>query len=389
MTEKRFLQGLLAAGLFLGLVVLGLQLLFTRVGEIGLAGVIDRQLAAPNGQVLFLSGLNQNAHRYKLALLDRVRPEAVAIGSSRAMEVRSDFFTTSFVTMGGAVNNLENLEAVAAHLASSTGPKPRLALVFIDPWLFNGRYTDNQGPAPAFPKVVSADMIWKGAKAFRRGDWVSAAFRSPNLGIYALLNDEGYARDGSVYYTGSITGKVPPIDPRFQTTFGRINGDHQNFQRADHADPALVGRICRALVKIRGATGHVVVVAPPFASPVWRRLQAGDYGYIADGYAALRTCAADMPFFDFSNPATVVGGGDCEFLDGLHGGDVTYARMLGQIAAADARTRPFVREAAVRDFVTAWSGRAGGSVLAMNPAHREVDFLGLGCRKQDGPKGTV
>ncbi|HSX55870.1 MAG TPA: hypothetical protein VLG14_11270, partial [Sphingomonas sp.] len=65
MIERRFLLGFVTALVTLGLVVGAFQLFLTRAGEIGLAHVVDRQLAAPNGDVLFLSGVNQNSHRYK------------------------------------------------------------------------------------------------------------------------------------------------------------------------------------------------------------------------------------------------------------------------------------------------------------------------------------
>ncbi|WP_343517853.1 hypothetical protein [Sphingomonas sp.] len=377
MTERRFLLGFVTALATLGLVVGAFQLLFTRVGEIGLARVVDRQLAAPNGDVLFLSGVNQNSHRYKLMLFDRQRPQVIAIGSSRAMEVRAEFFDAPFVTLGGAVNNLANLEAVADHVAKAPA-RPKLAIVYVDPWLFNARYTDNQGPVPSYPRYVSADMLWAGAKALRRGNWIAQSFRSPNLGIYAISRNEGFARDGSQYY--NLTGDGA-YDAKFALTFARIDGDKQNFQRNTRAYPRLVGRICAAVRKVRAATGAAAVVAPPFADSVWRRLSQPDYAYIADGYAQLQACLGDIPFFDYADPARIDGSSECEFIDGLHGGDVTYARTLLQMAATDPAVRAQVNAPYLQAFVGKYRGHAGGTVLARDPAVREADFLQLGCRK--------
>lgn len=380
MPEKRFLQGLVAALVSFGLLAVGLQWLFTRAGEIDLSHVLERQLARPLGEVLFLSGINQNAYRYKLALFDRERPEVVAIGSSRAMEFRGELFSRSFITLGGAVNNLENLESVVAHVAASAMP-PKHAYVLIDPWLFNDRYVDNRAPVPDFPVAVSADLIWGGLKALRRGDWVSSMFRSPELGIHALLYKEGFARDGSQYYWGTQIGLVKPYDTGFVATFARIEGDNKNFQRNSRADPALVSRICKAIAVLRRSTPDIVLVAPPFASPVWERLSQPDYAYISDGYSQIRACSADLPFFDFVNPASIEGSTDCEFIDGLHGGDVTYARMLRQISAAHPGTTGHLHLDKLEAFIDRHRGRAGGSALALHPGVREADFLGLGCRK--------
>lgn len=379
MAERRFLLGFGAALLVLGLLCLLSQLLFTRAGELGdHDAIIDRQLAAPNGDVLYLSGINQNFYRYKLALFDRVHPEIVAIGSSRAMEVRSEFFAAPAVTLGGAINNIDNLETVAAHVASAPTPRPKLAIIFVDPWLFNARYTDNQAPVPPVARYISADMIWTGLRAMRRGNWIAKAFRSPNLGIQAILQDEGFARDGSTYY--NLTGSGV-YDTRFATTFGRINGNRQNFQRNDVADPVLLGRICGAINGVKQSVGHVIVVAPPFAPPIWARLAQADYAYIGRGYQALQQCVGAAPFFDFADPASIAGTNDCEFVDGLHGGDVVYARMMLQIGAADPAARSLMRMDYLRDYVARFAGRAGASTLARRPANREVDFLGIGCRK--------
>lgn len=377
MIERRFFLGFVTALITLGLVMGAFQLFLTRVGEIGLARVVDRQLAAPNGDVLFLSGVNQNSHRYKLMLFDRQQPTTVAIGSSRAMEVRAEFFTGTFVTLGGAVNNLGNLESVADHVAKAA-KRPELAIVYVDPWLFNTRYTDNQGPVPAYPRYVSADMLWAGAKALRGGNWIAESFRSPNLGIHAIARNEGFAKDGSQYY--NLTG-AGSYDEKFALTFARIDGDKQNFQRNTRADPRLVGRICVAVKKLRAAGSAVAVVAPPFADRVWQRLSQPDYAYIADGYGQLQACLGDIPFFDFASPAKIADSTDCEFIDGLHGGDVTYARTLIQMAAADPAVRKQVDARYLADFAAKYRGHAGGTVLARDPAAREADFLKLGCTK--------
>lgn len=378
MAERRFLQGFGVALLLLGLVCALLQLIFTRAGELGGPDpVIDRQLAAPNADVLYLSGINQNFYRYKLALFDRVRPEVVAIGSSRSMEVRSEFFAAPAVTLGGAINNLDNLETVAAHVASA-GRRPQLAIIFVDPWLFNARYTDNQAPVPPVARYISADMIWTGLRAMRRGNWMTKSFHSPNLGIQAILQDEGFARDGSTYY--NLTGSGV-YDTRFATTFGRINGNRQNFQRNDVADPALLGRICGAINRVQRAVGHIVVVAPPFARPIWARLAQPDYAYIGRGYRALQQCIGAAPLFNFADPASISGTSDCEFVDGLHGGDVVYARMMRQIAAGDPVARALMRADYLQDYVARYAGHAGGSTLARRPGAEETDFLGIGCRK--------
>ena len=382
MTEKRFLHGFLAALLLLGLITAGLQLLLARVGELNLSGIVDRQLAAPNGAVLFSSGINQHAYYYKMMLLDRLEPNVVAIGSSRAMQVREKFFNTSFVNLGGAANNVAELELVANHIAA-LNHKPKLAIVFIDPWWMNSRYDGNDTAAhvPKFPNIVSADLIFWAAAALRHGNWIESAFRTHNLGIYMLLMDEGFARDGSNHYSGIISGEHASTDEKFSDSLRRIDGDRSRFEKGTDPDVAYVHRMCASLASLKVSVGHVVAIAPPFASTVWNRMTQGGYGYIAKAHADLRKCLVDIPFYDLTDPATVRGSTDCEFVDGIHGGDTTYGRILNQVAATDPDVRSRLNIAFVREFIRKYTGFAGGTTLDTFHGLKEIDFLRIGCAK--------
>lgn len=383
MIEKRFLQGFAAAFVTLGLLLVGLDLLLVRVGEIDLSRVVDRQLAAPNGHVFFSSGINQHAYAYKIMLFDREAPEIVAIGSSRSMGYPAEFFRERFLTLGGATSNVTELASVIGYVSSAPHP-PKLAIVVVDPWWFNDRYAGNRAgfEGRQIPDVVSADLLVAALRSFYQGNWLSRAVRSSNLGIYAILKNEGFSRDGSYRNDGTISGQNPSTDIGFEHTYGRIVSDRDRFEKGAHASPELVRRGCDAINALRTKVGHVVVVAPPFARPVWKRMMEDNYGYIAEAYTALRTCTPGIPFFNYVDQADIVGSNDCEFIDGLHPGDITNARMLQQIADADPETRNHVDTAFLRDFLKRYAGHAAGISLRGNPGMREVDFLKLGCVKR-------
>ena len=142
---NRFFKGLVGGALFLGGIFLAAHILLTQVGEIGLNSIIDRQWSSA-GEVLYLSGLNQHSYVYKQQLVNRIQPEVVAIGSSRAMQMRQEFFRTRFVNMGGAVTSVGELEAIADDFLNRH-PKyrPDLALIFLDPWWFNKEFAGDGG----------------------------------------------------------------------------------------------------------------------------------------------------------------------------------------------------------------------------------------------------
>jgi hypothetical protein len=381
MIEKKFLQGFLGALFSLGLVALALQVLMTKVGEIGLVGVIDRQLAAQDGAVLFSSAINQHAYNYKMVLLDRIKPRVVAIGSSRAMQVRGRFFKESFTNLGGATNNIAELELVANHLAVEQ--PPRLQLLFLDPWWFNERFPGNTSSAhiPEFPKIISADLILAAIRAIRQGNWIAASLKSANLGIYALLINEGFSKDGSFDYIGTTSGEHRSSDEHFSDLLKRIADNRDRMEKSTRPDPLFVRRMCHILSTLKKSAAHLIVITPPFSSVVWQRMMGGGYEYIAQTHADLRTCSPGTDFFDFSDPARIPGSTDCEFIDGIHGGDVIYARILRQIALQDPELKKYLDDEFTDRFVHEYSGIAGGMPLLLNQHIREVDFLKLGCKK--------
>ena len=386
MIENRFLQGFLAAFAALAIGLVAADIFLIKVGEIDLTHVVERQLAAPNGHILFSSGINQHAHDYKMMLYDRTAPMVLAIGSSRSMEIHSQFFKEPFLTTGGAVSNVAELEVVARHVTASPHP-PKLAIVVIDPWWFNDRYAGNRPgyEGSTIPDIVSSDLLMGAARSFHHGNWAARSFSSPYLGIYALLEDEGFARDGTYRNDGTISGEHQSTDIRFAHTFGRIDGEDGRFEKNRHASEDLIRRGCGAIRLLKTKVDHVVMIAPPFAHPVWQRMQKGGYQYVNPAYAELHACTADIPFFNYVDQSRIAGTSDCEFIDGLHPGDVANARMLKQVADADPQARQHVDMAFLDGFLARYAGHAAGISLLEHPGMKEVDFLKIGCAKPVRP----
>lgn len=55
--------------------------------------------------------------------------------------------------------------------------------------------------------------------------------------------------------------------------------------------------------------------------------------------------------------------------------------MLTQIGELDPQTQRRLRTDFLAAFIERYQGHVGGTVLALHPEVKEVDFLGLGCRK--------
>lgn len=363
-----------------GVVLLALQIFFMRIGELRLTYIVERQLAGKN--LLFSSGINQDVFQYKLKLLEKKAPEIVAIGSSRAMQMRGEFFGASFLNMGGTISHVSDLEYLAKKLASRP-TKVGFMLLVVDPWWFNNRYPGaaQEHARVDFPDFINTDIISQAIDTLGRGNWLKNVGRTSDLGIHAILTHEGFAADGSYHYTDTISGRRSFGDEAFKNTLSRIENSSQRFEKNNHADKALLGRACVAINSLRQSAGYLAIIAPPFSHKVWLRMAEGGYAYIEDIGSYLGQCIQDVTFVDISDPTDLPGSNDCEFIDGFHGGDTTAARMLLLLAGRDSKAAAYISTDYLKDFLARHAGYAAGITAEKITSNREVDFMKIGCRK--------
>ncbi len=375
-----FTRGVVVGTLVFSMFFLVWHVVLLKTGEIDIDRVIQRQ--ANNSSVLFSSGINQNAFSYKVKLMLNANPEVLAIGSSRAMQLRQDFFKNRFINMGGTVSNIANLEQLSKELQALEN-KPELVLLLIDPWWFNPHHPAAKRShfSSEFPDIVNTDLIFNAVKSLKRGNWLSDMLSSNNLGIHSILTGEGFSFDGSYHYTSTITSQRLASDIHFSNTLKRIENSTQRFEKASRADQLLIRRACSVIGEIEGATTQFVVIAPPFSKKVWAEMSEGGYHYIQDAYSQLNSCINNT-LYDFSNPDTLAGSDDCEFVDGFHGGDTTAARMLVEVSTQDPILHGYIDEFFVTKFIEEFSGHAAGITTSLIGNKVETDFLKLGCHKQ-------
>ena len=90
--------------------------------------------------------------------------------------------------------------------------------------------------------------------------------------------------------------------------------------------------------------------------------------------------ARGIDLLDASAPETC-GIQDCEFLDGLHMGEVASCRLLREFANARPELLAYVDMERVSRTLNEWPGHAFVRDERIDPGF-ETDFLGLGCRKR-------
>lgn len=384
--HRNFLKTFILSYVFIGFFVSGFLLFLIKVGESNLESVINRQMIS-NNNILFNSGIHGDFFDYKLKLYELVVPTVIAIGSSRAMPVRGEFFSAPFSNYGGAAGSVARIKEVVNRI-SPPPPKLKIALVFIDFWWFfpNSQYSpqNEEYTPPIYPLFPDAATIYGAGRVivqnFRR---ISSLIPPPSdrLGLHGIISNEGFDKYGSYHYTSTIVGEKISTDEKFELTKNRIEKGVMGFEYSDTADRTLVRQFIKTVNQLKQQNIHVILIFPPLPAYVNKLMdESRKYGYISDLKALL---AADgITYYDYTNATKIqdIKQPDCEFIDGLHGGDVVYARLISDIAKNDFMLRHYLNNEYLSEFINRYSGFAEG-VNKFRRGKNEIDFLRLGCEK--------
>jgi len=338
---------------------------------------IDVHVAATRDGPVLYNALRFPLWTYKAAVYRAVRPETTVVGTSRSMQVRDYFFKeTTFYSLSGLVGGPRELEQVRRLLFTEHAPKH--LIVVIDFWTFCDRdhvdLADYDDARPALGPFWPIQLFWEGH--YQLKDGVSAVLGRTStrvgsvrkLGLTATFNDVGFGNDGSYYYFSRIAQRGrQPIDARWADVRQRIAHDADHFQRGCRLREDTLAELKADVERLAAMGISVVAVLAPLPSNTlqWMR-EAGDYGYIDELRRRLPALfPAPAEYYD-RFVAEQFGSPPCEFLDGHHGGEVAYARMLLDIV----RTNPSSTLASILDtdaVARLVSTHAGKMNVAANP----------------------
>lgn len=88
----------------------------------------------------------------------------------------------------------------------------------------------------------------------------------------------------------------------------------------------------------------------------------------------------NITFYDFTTPETIITTSDCEFIDGFHGGDVLYTKILRKLSETEPLLNKYINHAYLENIVTRYNGLAMMPNKSICP-DKEIDFLKIGCSK--------
>lgn len=299
---------------------------------------------------------------YKLVSVRERRPALLVLGTSRVLAIRSIAFRPEarFFNAGNGVTRLRHFKAFLERVPA--GQEPRLILLGLDQYLFNERFDDLRDDG--FEKQWQSDIdvsemffsSWKTVYADLAGhkfslQQLAAPASEQRIGVNARVHRNAFRNDGSYTWARYAADPTNPDheDHAFRNTLDRIAKGNRRFEYGAHASPAAV-RAVDALLQACKARGiHVVAFLPPFAHQVLMAMRARprDYGYLSEVAPALRPVFETHGFVleDFSDLADL-GASDRETIDGFHGSEKAYLRLVMRLVERDAKLSAFARDRA-------------------------------------------
>lgn len=357
MTWKKYCTTLL--GLSLGAIIFYVgvaEWMLHRLNEahVGDDAAISMQI---EDNALYGSALTGDVAFLKYGVISRIKPDILALGTSRSMQFRAPFFKdATFYTVGGLGDSVDAMEDVFDRVCSSYTPKIVIFAVDWD-WL-NPNYAHNKSSHVFEEKNMLSNKayvykclyqaLWQNKNV--REQLLRPAIRErdvigdhPTIGLLAGVKSEGFRADGSFQYGDAIL-HPRSIEERFEDTRKRIREGNRRFENADHIDADELLKLASFIHKMKSHGCHVLVLLSPFPNEIYQRFMdsEGHGRFILQFEQSVQELCMkqNVPFYDFSDMAWL-DAPDEEALDGFHASERTYGRIVLQFES-DSVIAPYI-----------------------------------------------
>jgi hypothetical protein len=320
-------------------------------GEFADPQTVAARLTAPGTGVLHGPAYTGSAQFVRMQSLARQRRiDVLAVGNSRVLPFRSEFFLPSvhFFNAGHTVVRIGDFRALLERMPP--GARPRTLIIATEASFFlpsADRMTDKHPmvlatrqqleTTPPLTQIYRANVcrVWADLVSGKIGvaRLLSGRGRTDRLGLQALIKDQGFRADGSLQY-GGIENHID--DPRhrdyqFAGTLRIVRAGEGRFGWSAHPSERALQESERLFSYCQEHAIDVIAFMPPHAHAVFEAMrQLGDkYAYVKEVEQRLRAQAAahGFEFYDFSDLAAL-GAPDREAIDGYHGSERAYLRMM-------------------------------------------------------------
>ena len=290
-----------------------------------------------SSDVIYGSAIHDDTFFYKQCLFESQKPEVIALGSSRVMLLRKEFFKKAFINMGGAMGSFTQ-GLIAANRMANSNEKLKTVLIGIDFWWFNENIGDTfqlKEPPRITIRKLLLPFVWLYEGKISKKNYFSAAnpfltrASEKHIGVFANNNGSGFGSDGSYFYSNFFIGekyskaRIDTYAEMAKNGSGRFT--YANKMSLDHFNTF------KNMLKVLNSNKiRTIIFLTPVAPSIARemKIRNDDFNYINEMRASFEN--NNIKFYDFLDPS-FLGATDTEFYDGIHGSELTYARILNYI----------------------------------------------------------
>lgn len=274
---------------------------------------------------------NKNVSEYPL----------LAIGSSRVLQFKSEFFVDSFFNLGYMVGTPKQ----TLQLIEKKNIRNKTIIISLDQWAFNSDWLKNNHSnftIPQKPNIIKTAFLRERVYDVLTGKIHPfppySSTRLVKIGGAAFFAIDGVINDGSHYYGKIIHGILndcPELigkDANFKNTLARIKKGENRFQFGETCDEQAISDLAQLITTNKQRGNKVYYFFPPYAPTIQKLLQQKKYAYISDAAKKIDSLAKlqDVPFYDF----TYLTSEDNMYSDGFHAGAYLYYAMATQMGLA-------------------------------------------------------
>jgi hypothetical protein len=308
-------------------------------------------------------GYAYNESNYKYLkwkeVVEGSKKSILAIGSSRVLQFREQMFDSPFYNAGYTIVGISDFLPFLKSIPEQKIPK--CILVNLDQWMFNANWdavekknsiaTDytNYKPTPTFStyKQVWQDLLSNKlvySSVFKH----NSNNRVKLVGLNAKLNNAGFRKDGSMDYGDQISRLLEKSknanDYGFLETSDRIKKGIRRFEYGEKVNVRAIQELDSFLSYCKQKNIQVIAFLPPFSPKIFHELSSsGKHSYIGKIYHEVEPIFLkyQYEFYDLTNPDSL-NSLDSEFVDGFHGGEFTYGKIIDKMVKNKSSIKKFV-----------------------------------------------
>lgn len=319
-------------------------------------------------KVLYGSALSGDVSFLKYGVVKQLQPDILAIGSSRVMQFRRSFFKdATFYTMGGLCDSIGDLSDVYHTISKHYTPK---IIILEVAWCWLNPTRSHPLMLRPFmeERIISrrsylykclSDSIRKNKRV--RDHLIEADVKTQDevggratIGLMAGVDYRGFREDGSFQYGQCILDLIP-AEERMKNSHELIKNNNWRFAEAYDIDQKELSKLQTLIQEMKRNGCHVIVFLAPFSNEIYEELLSSPkHKTFMEKYErdVKELCNQEtVSFYDFSNMQWV-GSTDEEAIDGFHGSERTYGRIMLHFLQ-DKKIAPYVNAELIRDRLEA------------------------------------